>query len=176
MICFTLKREDGRYINLKLFIIVFAISLTMNVLLGAYAERQNLMYADIEINSEKNIVPDEKTAIEIASMYIDANLDWEECREGESYCSGVSFDELRNEWRVVFPRTSSSGMRILDSGYAVYIRETMEGYIFIILNSILYGQALYTIVEVKVGKGSKAGWGRLKSGAGWISLDYCQRV
>ena len=35
---------------------------------------------------------------------------------------------------------------------------------------------VYTIVEIKAGKGSKAGWGRLKSGAGWISLDYAQRV
>lgn len=34
----------------------------------------------------------------------------------------------------------------------------------------------YTIVEVKSGKGSKAGWGRLKSGIGFISLDYCQKV
>lgn len=32
----------------------------------------------------------------------------------------------------------------------------------------------YTIVEVKDGEGSDAGWGRLKSGAGWISLDFCQ--
>ena len=35
---------------------------------------------------------------------------------------------------------------------------------------------IYTIVEVKSGKGSTAGWGRLKSGAGWISLDYTVRV
>ena len=35
---------------------------------------------------------------------------------------------------------------------------------------------VYTIVEVKVGQGSSAGWGRLKSGAGWISLDYTKRV
>ncbi len=35
---------------------------------------------------------------------------------------------------------------------------------------------VYTIVEVKSGKGSTTGWGRLKSGAGWISLDYCQKV
>lgn len=35
---------------------------------------------------------------------------------------------------------------------------------------------VYTIVEVKDGKGSEAGWGRLKSGAGWISLDYAKRV
>ena len=32
------------------------------------------------------------------------------------------------------------------------------------------------ILEVKDGKGSDKGWGRLKSGAGWISLDYCWRV
>ena len=35
---------------------------------------------------------------------------------------------------------------------------------------------VYTIVEVKTGKGSSAGWGRLKSGVGWISLDYCKRL
>ena len=35
---------------------------------------------------------------------------------------------------------------------------------------------VYTIVEVKDGKGSEAGWGRLKSGAGWIALDYAKRV
>lgn len=35
---------------------------------------------------------------------------------------------------------------------------------------------VYTIVEVKDGKGSDAGWGRLKSGAGWIALSYCKRV
>lgn len=33
----------------------------------------------------------------------------------------------------------------------------------------------YTIVEVKEGKGSEAGWGRLKSGAGWIALSYAKR-
>ena len=35
---------------------------------------------------------------------------------------------------------------------------------------------IYTIVEVKSGKGSTAGWGRIKSGAGWISLDYASRI
>ena len=35
---------------------------------------------------------------------------------------------------------------------------------------------VYTIVEVKSGAGSKAGWGRLKSGIGWLSLDFCQRL
>lgn len=38
------------------------------------------------------------------------------------------------------------------------------------------GIGTFTIVEVKEGKGSDAGWGRLKSGAGWISLDYAVRL
>lgn len=37
-------------------------------------------------------------------------------------------------------------------------------------------KGVYTITEVKNGKGSKTGWGRLKSGAGWISLDYAPRM
>ena len=35
---------------------------------------------------------------------------------------------------------------------------------------------VYTIMEVKAGQGSKAGWGRLKSGIGWVSLDFVKRV
>ena len=34
---------------------------------------------------------------------------------------------------------------------------------------------VYTIVEVKSGKGASA-WGRLKIGIGWISLDFVKRV
>ena len=33
------------------------------------------------------------------------------------------------------------------------------------------GIGVFTIVEVREGKGSDKGWGKLKSGAGWISLD-----
>ena len=38
------------------------------------------------------------------------------------------------------------------------------------------GVGVFTIVEVRSGTGSSAGWGRLKSGAGWISLDYCTNI
>lgn len=38
------------------------------------------------------------------------------------------------------------------------------------------GKGIFTIVEIKEGVGSNAGWGKLKSGMGWISLDYTQRV
>jgi uncharacterized protein YgiM (DUF1202 family) len=33
---------------------------------------------------------------------------------------------------------------------------------------------VYTIVAESTGAGATK-WGKLKSGAGWISLDYCQR-
>jgi len=38
------------------------------------------------------------------------------------------------------------------------------------------GAGVFTITEVKDGPGSAKGWGRLKSGAGWISLDYAQKI
>lgn len=38
------------------------------------------------------------------------------------------------------------------------------------------GAGVFTIVEVQNGPGAKAGWGKLKSGAGWISLDYATRI
>lgn len=38
------------------------------------------------------------------------------------------------------------------------------------------GRGTFTIVEVQPGSGSDAGWGRLKSGIGWISLDYTERI
>lgn len=38
------------------------------------------------------------------------------------------------------------------------------------------GKGIFTITEVKNGNGSNSGWGRLKSGAGWISLDFTERV
>lgn len=39
-------------------------------------------------------------------------------------------------------------------------------------NGIITDKGVYTIVEEKTGTGSTKGWGKLKSGAGWISLDY----
>lgn len=38
------------------------------------------------------------------------------------------------------------------------------------------GTGTFTVVEVQNGRGSNSGWGRLKSGAGWISLDYAKRL
>ena len=38
------------------------------------------------------------------------------------------------------------------------------------------GKGVFTIVETKQGTGSVKGWGKLKSGAGWISLDYAKKI
>ena len=38
------------------------------------------------------------------------------------------------------------------------------------------GKGVFTIVAVQTGQGSDSGWGKLKSGAGWISLDYCTKL
>ena len=38
------------------------------------------------------------------------------------------------------------------------------------------GIGAFTIMEVKNGPGSTKGWGRLKSGAGWIALDFAQKI
>lgn len=41
-------------------------------------------------------------------------------------------------------------------------------------NGSIKDKGVYTIVEEATGPGATK-WGKLKSGAGWISLDYCQR-
>ena len=38
------------------------------------------------------------------------------------------------------------------------------------------GKGVFTIVAESKGTGSKKGWGKLKSGAGWISLDYATKL
>lgn len=38
------------------------------------------------------------------------------------------------------------------------------------------GKGVFTIVAEAEGNGSRAGWGKLKSGDGWISLDYATKI
>ena len=38
------------------------------------------------------------------------------------------------------------------------------------------GKGVFTITEERAGTGSNRGWGKLKSSAGWISLDYVKRL
>lgn len=38
------------------------------------------------------------------------------------------------------------------------------------------GAGVFTITETRSGEGSAAGWGKLKSGAGWISLGFARKI
>ena len=38
------------------------------------------------------------------------------------------------------------------------------------------GKGVFTIIEESDGPGSDNGWGKLKSGAGWVSLDFTTRI
>ena len=38
------------------------------------------------------------------------------------------------------------------------------------------GKGVFTIIEEAPGSGSTKGWGKLKSGVGWISLDYVTKI
>lgn len=38
------------------------------------------------------------------------------------------------------------------------------------------GKGVFTIVKESKGTGSREGWGKLKSGAGWVSLDYTKKI
>lgn len=37
-------------------------------------------------------------------------------------------------------------------------------------------KGVFTIIDEKPGKGSTKGWGKLKSGSGWISLDFATKI
>ena len=90
---------------------------------------------------------------------------------------------------------SNPGYTVYDSaGNAVYTSATMSTVPYLVKVSIAdlnirkgpgtnydktgkyTGIGTFTIMEERNGQGSVKGWGRLKSGAGWISLDYCTRV
>ena len=80
--------------------------------------------------------------------------------------------------------TSSSGSSGASSAFKSYIvRITPSdgvnirkgaGTDYAIVGAIAQGGA-YTIVEEKTGKGATK-WGKLKSGAGWIALDYTEKI
>ena len=42
-------------------------------------------------------------------------------------------------------------------------------------NGVIKDSGMYTITEEKNGQGASK-WGKLKSGAGWISLDFCKKI
>lgn len=122
----------------KILFTGFSISLILNLFLGIYTVRQELMYADIKIDKSKNIIPDKETAIAIAYVYIDANLGWEECGEGEYYEPMAFFDEVTNQWEVGFLKRTSNGEFIRGPGRHVSIRSDNGMVTALIRNLVRY--------------------------------------
>ena len=97
---------------------------------------------------------------------------------GEAICKG-----LCNYYGVSYKKagssstTNSSGFKSyivrITSSNGVNIRKS-AGTDSSIVGAISKGGA-YTIVDEKSGKGAKK-WGKLKSGAGWIALDYTEKI
>lgn len=100
---------------------------------------------------------------------------------GEAICKGLcnhfgiayKADDSKKEDK---PNTSGSFKRYIiriTSSNGVNIRKG-PGTNYAITGAVPKGGA-YTIIEEKSGTGAKK-WGKLKSGAGWIALDYTQKI
>lgn len=104
---------------------------------------------------------------------------------GEAICKGLcSYFGIKYKSASTGSGNSSSGSSGTSSAFKSYIvRITPSdgvnirkgaGTDYAIVGEIAQGGA-YTIVEEKTGKGA-AKWGKLKSGAGWIALDYTEKI
>lgn len=104
---------------------------------------------------------------------------------GEAICKGLcSYFSVKYKSASSGSGNSSSGSSGTSSAFKSYIvRITPSdgvnirkgaGTDFDIVGAIAQGGA-YTIVAEKSGKGAKK-WGKLKSGAGWIALDYTEKI
>lgn len=102
----------------------------------------------------------------------------EECKAfGEAYAKGVlktlGVSSNSAPTPATKPTDTSGSFRVKVSIGNLNIRKG-PGTNYDRVNFITPG--VYTIVETKSGVGSASGWGRLKSGAGWIALDYAKRL
>ena len=92
-------------------------------------------------------------------------------------------------------KACKSGYKVFDSkGNVVYPEEVKEEFPYrvkVLVAALNYrsgpgtnypvkgtirDQGIYTIVDSSKGSGANKGWGKLKSGAGWISMDYVKKM
>lgn len=104
---------------------------------------------------------------------------------GEAICKGLcSYFGVKYKSASTGSGNSSSGSSGTSSAFKSYIVTITPsdgvnirkgaGTDYAIVGAIAQGGA-YTIVAEKTGKGAKK-WGKLKSGAGWIALDYTEKI
>lgn len=88
---------------------------------------------------------------------------------GWVYLLNDHYVKIQNE-----PTPPSGGFKVNVNCTDLHIR-TGPGTDYSALREFIH-PGVYTITETRAGAGSKAGWGKLKSGIGWISLDFVERV
>lgn len=98
----------------------------------------------------------------------------EECKAfGEAYAKGIlkTLDIEDKEEKPSIP-SEDRGYLVKVTANALNIRAGAGiGYK---VNGVIYDKGVYTIVETKRADGYT--WGKLKSGAGWIALEYTKKV
>lgn len=91
-------------------------------------------------------------------------------RSADAHPGYSVFDESGN---AIYPVAAFTPYQVRVSISDLYIRsEPSKGS----ASRGFIAPGVYTVVEEQSGAGSTAGWGKLKSGAGWISLDYCKKI
>lgn len=109
---------------------------------------------------------------------------------GDAASQKGAFHELKNAKKCA---DANKGYAVFDeSGNQVYPKADFSSYLVEVTATDLNirkgpgtnygktgkftGKGVFTITEERAGAGSNKGWGKLKSGVGWISLDYVKRL
>ena len=94
-------------------------------------------------------------------------------RSGWIYLENTSYVKISSEVNSSSASPSSTSYKVKITADALNIRKgpgTNYG-----INGVIQDKGIYTIVDEASGQGATK-WGKLKSGAGWISLDYATRI
>lgn len=100
---------------------------------------------------------------------------WGKLKSGAGwiYLENTSYVKISSEVNSSSASPSSTSYKVKITADALNIRKgpgTNYG-----INGVIQDKGIYTIVDEASGQGATK-WGKLKSGAGWISLDYATRI
>ena len=106
----------------KIWLIGFlGISLFVNILLSVYMVKREPVCERVhldDVSRERNVIPDEKTARQIAYIIVESNFGFE---ENYFYDPFISYDEDTGEWEVSYLKRTKEGGFILCGGMMVRI-------------------------------------------------------
>jgi len=150
---------------------------------GEIAEKVNAILNGGTTAEDKPVTPTKKTMYRVRKTWADAKSQL----GAYTVLANAKKQVDKNPGYSVFDEDGS----VVYSGKAETVEETFKPYMVKVTTAVLnirkgagtnYGtngairdMGVYTIVAEATGQGAKK-WGKLKSGAGWISLDYTKKV